>query len=154
MSIPGELECARRLIFAADEVAAQDLLLSITPQIVQADRDDFMLEVFAQLGEIYLVRGANDGAREFPRRIRDCVAIYSGIAAGLMPKAAAQVRMSGAEVAQMICRYWRRAQFLETGLAAAEGDHEGAETALNALSDVNSGEEFPAFADEHAFLLT
>jgi hypothetical protein len=50
VSIPGELERARRLIFAADEVAAEDLLLSITPQIVEADRDDFMLEVFAQLG--------------------------------------------------------------------------------------------------------
>ena len=154
VSIPGELERARRLIFAADEVAAGDLLLSITPQIVEADRDDFMLEVFAQLGEIYLVRGANDGAREFLRRIRDCVAIYSGIAAGLMPKAAAQVRMSGTEVAQMICRYSRRAQFLETGLAAAEGDHEGAETALKALGDADSDQGFPALADEHAFLLT
>jgi tetratricopeptide (TPR) repeat protein len=106
------------------------------------------------LGEIYLVRGANDGAREFLRRIRDCVAIYSGIAAGLMPKAAAQVRMSGAEVAQMICRYSRRAQFLETGLAAAEGDHEGAKTALKALGDADSDPGFPALADEHAFLLT
>ena len=52
-----------------------------------------------------------------------------------MPEAAAQVRMSDAEVAQMICRYSRRAQFLETGLAAAQGDHEGAETALEILSD-------------------
>jgi tetratricopeptide (TPR) repeat protein len=154
VSIPGELERARRLIFAADELAAQDLLLSITPQIVEADRDDFMLEVFAQLGEIYLVRGANDGAREFLRRIRDCVAIYSGIAAGLMPKAAARVSMTDAEVAQMICRYSRRAQFLETGLAAAQGDHEGAETALKALGGADSDDGFPALADEHAFLLT
>jgi tetratricopeptide (TPR) repeat protein len=152
VSIPGELEHARRLIFAADEVGARDLLFALVPEIVQADRDDFMLEVFAQLGEIYLVRGANDGAREFIRRIRDCVAIYSGIAAGMMPKAAAQVRMSGAEVAQMICRYSRRAQFLETGLAAAQGDHEGAETSLKAMDD--SDENFPALADEHAFLLT
>ena len=119
VSISGELERARRLIFAADEVAARDLLMALVPQIVDADRDDFMLEVFAQLGEIYLVRGANDGAQEFVGRIRDCLAIYSGIAAGMMPKAAAQVRTSGAEVAQMICRYSRRAQFLETGLAAA-----------------------------------
>ncbi|MGO9152079.1 hypothetical protein [Mycobacterium sp.] len=154
MSIPGELERTRRLIFAADEVAARDMLFSLVPQIVQADRDDFMLEVFAQLGEIYLVRGANDGVREFIRRIRDCLAIYSGIAAGMMPRAATQVRMSGTEVAQMICRYSRRAQFLETGLAAAQGDHVGAETALKALGDADSDEEFPALADEHAFLLT
>ena len=154
VSIPGELERTRRLIFAADEVAAQDLLLSITAQIVEADRDDFMLEVFAQLGEIYLVRGAIDGVRECIRRIRDCVGIYSGIAASLMPKAAVQVSMTDAEVAQMICRYSRRAQFLETGLAAAQGDHESAETALKALCDAGSDERFPALTDEHAFLLT
>jgi tetratricopeptide (TPR) repeat protein len=170
VSIPGELERARRLIFAADEIAARDLLLSLVPQIEQADRDDFMLEVFAQLGEIYLVRGANDGVREFIRRIRDCVAIYSGIVAGTMPEAGArgdrkrgaagrggsppieQVRMSDAEVAQMICRYSRRAQFLETGLAAAHGDHEGAEAALAILSD--SEGDYPDLADEHAYLLT
>ena len=152
MSIPGELERARRLIFAADEIAARDLLLSLVAQIERADRDDFMLEVFAQLGEIYLVRGANDGVREFIRRIRDCVAIYSGIVAGRMAEAAAHVRMSDAEVTQMICRYSRRAQFLETGLAAAQGDHEGAEAALAILSD--SEGDYPDLVDEHAYLLT
>lgn len=40
MSIPGELEHARRLAFAADEIAARDLLLSLVPQIEQEDRDD------------------------------------------------------------------------------------------------------------------
>jgi tetratricopeptide (TPR) repeat protein len=154
VSIPDELERARRLIFAADEVAARDLLLSLIPEIEEADRDDFMLEVFAQLGEIYLVRGANNGAREFIRRIRDCVAIYAGIAAGTMPEAASQPCMSDAEVAHMVRRYSRRAQFLETGLAAAQGDHEGAETALKALGDTGSDEGFPALADEHAFFLT
>jgi tetratricopeptide (TPR) repeat protein len=154
VSISGELERARRLIFAADEVAARDLLMSLVPQIVDADRDDLMLEVFAQLGEIYLVRGASDAAREFVGRIRDCLAIYLEMAAGAMPNAAAQVRMSGAEVAQMVCRYSRRAQFLEIGLSAAQGDHEGAEAALTALGDVDTGAEFPALADEHAFLLT
>ncbi len=138
MSIPGELEHTRRLIFAADELAARDLLMSITQEIVAADRDDFMLEVFAQLGEIYLVRGAQDGAREFLRRIRDCLAIYSGIAAGLMPKAASQVSMTDAEVSQMIHRYSHRAQFLESGLAAAQGDHDGAEAALKTLGDMDS----------------
>ena len=31
------------------------------PTIKQSDRDDLMLEVYAQLGEIYLVRTAYDG---------------------------------------------------------------------------------------------
>ncbi len=154
VSISGELERTRHLIFAADEVAARDLLMALVPQIVEADRDDLMLEVFAQLGEIYLVRGANDGAQEFVGRIRDCLAIYAGIAAGMMPKAAARVLLSSAEVAQMTCRYSRRAQFLETGLAAAQGDHEGAEAALTALGDSGADAEFPELVDEHAFLLT
>ena len=95
--------------------AARDLLLSLVPQIEREDRDDLMLEVLAQLGEIYLVRGANDGVRESIRRIRDCLAIYSGIAAGTMPEAAEQVRMSDAEMAHLVCRYSRRAQFLRDG---------------------------------------
>jgi tetratricopeptide (TPR) repeat protein len=154
VSIPGELERARRLAFVADEIAARDLLLSLIPQIEQEDRDDLMLEVLAQLGEIYLARGANDGVRESIRRIRDCLAIYSGIASGTMPEAAARVRMSDAEVAHMICRYSRRAQFLQTGLAAAQGDHEGAATALAVLSDGASDGDFADLAAERAYLLT
>ena len=105
-----------------------------------------MLEVFAQLGEIYLIRGAYDGVREFIGRIRDCLKIYG---------ASYAARMSGApdsQVAQMICRYSRRAQFLETGLAAAQGDHESAEAALTVLS--NPDGDFPDLADEYAYLLT
>jgi tetratricopeptide (TPR) repeat protein len=158
VSVPGELERARRLAFAAEETAARHLLLSLVPRIEDEDRDDLMLEVLAQLGEIYLARGADDGVRESIRRIRDCLAIYSGIAAGTMPDAAAQVRMSDAEVAHMLCRYTRRAQFLETGLAAAQGDHERAAAALETLvdgeSDAKGGADFPDLADEHANLLT
>jgi tetratricopeptide (TPR) repeat protein len=152
VSIPGELERARRLAFGADEVAARDLLLSLIPQIEQADRDDLMLEVLAQLGDIYLARGANDAVRECIRRIRDCMQIYASIAAG-MSEAAAQVRFSGTEVAAMICRYSRRAQFLETGLAAAQGDHDHAAVSLTALEAAGDG-DFPALAEEHAFLVT
>ncbi len=152
MSIPGELERARRLAFAADEVAAKDLLLSLVPAIERADRDDLMLETLAQLGEVYLARGANDGARECIRRIRDCLVIYSAIRAGTMPEAAAQVSMSDTEVARMICRYSRRAQFLQTGLAAALGDHEQAEAGLAALTD--SPGDIADLADEHAYLVT
>lgn len=141
MSIPGELENARRLAFAADETQARDLLLSLVPRIEREDRDDLMLEVLAQLGEIYLARGQNDGVRKSIRRIRDCLDSYAGMAAE--PGAA-----------HMISRYARRARFLETGLAAALGDHEGAAAALTALC-ADDGRDAPAFADlahEHAYL--
>ncbi|WP_068187473.1 hypothetical protein [Mycobacterium sp. UM_CSW] len=154
MSIPGELENARRLAFAADENSARDLLLSLVPRIEREDRDDLMLEALAQLGEIYLARGVNDGVRESIRRIRDCLAVYSGISAGTMPEAAAQVRMSDAEVAHMMVRYSQRAQFLETGLAAALGDHEGAAAALAALSDTAPEGDLADLADEHGYLVT
>ena len=154
VSIPGELERARGLAFAADEVAARDLLLSLMPRIEQEDRDDLALEAFAQLGEIYLARSSNDGVRESIQRIRDCLAIYSSVSAGTMPEAAAQVRLSGAEVAHMLCRYSRRAQFLQTGLAAALGDHEGAARELAALNDTDSDKDFTDLADEHTYLLT
>jgi tetratricopeptide (TPR) repeat protein len=154
VSIPGELENARRLAFAADEIRARDLLLSLMPQIEREDRDDLMLEALSQLGEIYLARGANDGVRESIRRIRDCLAVYSGIAAGTMPEAAERVRMSDAEMARMIRRYSRRAQFLQTGLAAALGDHEGAASALAVLSDTGSDEQLADLADEHDYLVT
>lgn len=151
MSISGELERARRLALVADETGARDLLLSLMPAIEREDRDDLMLEVFAQLGDIYLARGANDGVHECIRRIRDCLAVYSGIAAGSMPEAADQVMMSDTDVARMVRRYSRRAQFLHTGLAAAQGDHEGAETGLAELSAADDA--FPELADEHARLI-
>ena len=154
VSIPGELVRARDLAFAADEVAARDLLLSLMPRIEQEDRDDLALEAFAQLGEIYLARGSNDGVRDSIRRIRECLAVYSAVSAGTMPEAAEQVRMSGAEVTHMICRYARRAQFLQTGLAAALGDHDGATKELAVLSDTSSDNEFADLADEHTHLRT
>jgi len=138
VSIPEELERARRLAFAADEAGARDVLLSLIPHIEREDRDDLMLEALAQLGEIYLVRGSNDGVRETIRQIRDCVAIYS--------------EMSGAEAAHTVCRYSRRAEFLQTGLAAALGDHEGAATALGVLDDAHSDSGFADLSDEHAYL--
>jgi tetratricopeptide (TPR) repeat protein len=138
MSIDSDLARARRLIFAADEVAAKELLLSLGEQIEQLDRDELLLEVFAQLGEIYLVRTAYNGVEECLRRMTDCLA---------------QVTMSDADIDHMICRYSRRAQFLRTGLAAAIGDHETAEAGLLVLTD-DTAEEFPDLAAEHAFLVT
>nr|WP_090275096.1 hypothetical protein [Mycolicibacterium komanii] len=151
MAIPADLERARSLAFAANEEAAKDLLLSLVPQIEQADRDDWMLEVYALLGEIYLVRTAYDGTEECLHRMRECLAVYSGILAGTEPEAAAAVTMSTAEIELMVRRYSRRAQFLQTGLAAAHGDHETAEAALIALTDV---EHVSGLAAEHRFLIT
>lgn len=122
MSIPGELQRARQLALAAKEEAAKELLLALLPEIEQADRDDLALEVFAQLGEIYLTRTAYDGTQECLRRIQDCLANYS------QPS-------RGSEVDQMISRYTLRACFLRTGLAAARGDHEEALGELTGLQD-------------------
>lgn len=155
VTILADLERARRLIFAAGEEAAKDLLLSLMPQIEQADRDDWMLEVLAQLGEIYLVRTAYDGVEEGIRRIHDCLALYRSIRAGTNPEAAAKVSMTDADIDHMLCRYTRRMQFLRTGLAAAaHGDHEGAEAALLVLCDDEWGAAFPDLAEEYRFLIT
>lgn len=132
----------------ADETGARDLLLSLIPAIEREDRDEEILEVFAQLGEIYLARNANDGVHECIRRIRDCLDIYSGILAGNRPET---TPMPAADVANMIRRYSRRAQFLQSGLAAAHGDHEGAATALTELS--RADDAFPELAGEHTRLI-
>lgn len=139
MSIPDDLDSARRLAFAADEAGARDLLLSLVPRIEREDRDDLMLEVLAQLGEIYLDRGANDGVRESIRRIEDCVSIYAS-------------RPADADTTRMIRRYSRRAHFLRAGLAAAIGDHEGAAAALAMLDGDGSDADLPGLTDEHARL--
>lgn len=155
MPIGDDLDRARHLAFAADEVSAKDLLLSLIPQIEQADRDDLMLEVLAQLGEIYLVRTAYDGVEESIRRIDECLAVYRSIQAGTDPQAADQVTMSALEIDHMVCRYTRRMQFLRAGLAAAShGDHESAEAALLALCDDQWGTTHADLTDEHRFMIT
>jgi hypothetical protein len=153
VSISGELERARQLALADDEAAAKELLLALMPQVELADRDDQMLEVFAQLGELYLVRTAHDGVREAIRRIRDCLAVYSSILDGTATaEVVARARIGDGDVRRMVCRYSRRAQFLETGLAAAIGDHDGAAAALATLDD--AGTDFAEFAEEFAYLRT
>jgi tetratricopeptide (TPR) repeat protein len=115
-----------------------------------------MLEALAQLGELYLVRTAYDGVREGVTRIRDCLAVHSSILGGTAaPEIVANSTMTAADARHLICRYSRRAQFLDSGLAAALGDHERAAAALQALDDMASDD--PAFADlrdEHAYLCT
>ncbi len=86
MTIVSDLERARRLIFAADEIAAKELLLSLGEQIEEFDRDDLLLEVYAQLGEIYLVRTAYDGVEMCLQRITDCMAIYQAVRAAPIPR--------------------------------------------------------------------
>ena len=153
VTIVSDLQRARQLAFAADEIAAKELLLSLGSQIEEFDRDDLLLEVYAQLGEIYLVRTAYNGVEEALRRISDCLDIYQSIRAGTNPEAAAQVTMSDADVDHLICRYSRRAQFLRTGLAAAYGDHEAAQAGLMILTD-DTSTAFPDLAAEHGFLIT
>lgn len=148
MSIAGELERARHLAFADDHGAARDLLVSLMPQIVELDRDDLALEVFAQLGEIHLVRTAYDAVAESVRRIRDCVSVYQQIRAGMLPDTATQVTLDDTVVGEMIVRYTRRADFLEIGLAATSGDHSAAATGLAALIRESDLGGEPALADE------
>lgn len=140
VTIEQDLDRARHLAFAADEGAAKDLLLSLMPRIEEADRDDLMLEVYAQLGEIYLVRTAYDGVTECLTRMRDCLGHYTA-----MPSRNSQIE-------RMILRYRRRALFLQTGLAAAHGDHESAALTLHELTD--DGEPDPDLRAEHAYLIT
>ncbi|WP_273735541.1 hypothetical protein [Mycolicibacterium septicum] len=151
MTIAGELDRARHLTLSAEEVAARDLLVSQLPLIEQADRDDHALEVFAQLGEIYLVRTAYEGVVESITRIRDCLAIYVAIRSGQRPDLAAEVTMSDQAIDHMLCRYTRRVEFLDAGLAAARGDHDSAAAHLEAL--IEAPGDFPDLAPEHRNLI-
>ncbi|VEG55797.1 Predicted ATPase [Mycolicibacterium aurum] len=150
--IESDLDRARRLCFAADEGAAKDLLLSLMPRIEEADRDDLMLEVYAQLGELYLVRTAYEGVTECLTRIRECLQLYREVRTGHRPQAAGQVTMSATEIDHMICRYSRRALFLQTGMAAAHGEHESAATYLQALAEEPG--TFDDLIGEHTYLIT
>ncbi len=134
VDIAADLHRARRLAYAADHVAARELLLSLMAPIEQADRDDQILEVFAQLGEIYLERTAFDGVRECLRRMRDTVAIYRAILAGDAPEAAAQVTMPAADITAMCDRYELYAAFLQAGLSAGLGDHDGAAQSVEQMA--------------------
>ncbi len=129
-----DLERARHLAFAADEEAAKDLLLSLMPAIEQADRDDLMLEVYAQLGEIYLVRTAYDGVDGMSEPHARLPGRLLADPRGTRPDGRSGDDVD-AEIDHMICRYTRRAQFLQTGLAAAHGEHEAAEASLRALTE-------------------
>lgn len=151
MTIAGDLDRARHLALAADEGSAHDLLVSLLPRIEQADRDDYAFEVFAQLGEIFLVRTAYDGVVESISRIRDTLAIYFSIRSGQRPDLAAQTTMSDAEIDHMTCRYARRLEFLEAGLAAARGDHDGAAAHLEAL--IETVGDFDDLRREHRNLI-
>ncbi|WP_194163666.1 hypothetical protein [Mycolicibacterium sp. P1-5] len=139
MSITGELQRARQLALAAQEEKAKDLLLSLMPDIERADRDDLALEVFAQLGEIYLTRTAYDGTRECLQRMTDCLAAYVD---------------SRPETDHMVARYHLRARFLRTGLAAAAGDHEEAARELAGLCDDDAARTFPDLEPEQRHLET
>nr|WP_240163260.1 hypothetical protein [Mycolicibacterium sphagni] len=138
VSITGELQRARQLALAAKEEAAKELLLSLMPEIEREDRDDLALEVFAQLGEIYLTRTAYDGTHECLRRMTDCLAQYADTP----------------DADEIVARYTLRARFLRTGLAAAAGDHEDAATELAGLRDDDAAHRFADLASEQHHLST
>jgi tetratricopeptide (TPR) repeat protein len=154
MSVSVELERARELAIADDHDGAKVLLLSLIPQIEQLDRDDLILDVFAQLGEIYLTRSAYDGVVECVSRIRDCVAIYRQIIAGALPEAAAMVTMPTDEIVAMVDRYAMRADFLDVGLAAARGEHTEAAHQLDRLADGSTSVPHPLRDAERRYLIT
>lgn len=150
--IEQELERARHLAFAADEDTAKDVLLALMPRIEEVDRDDLLLEGYAQLGELYLVRTAYDGVTECLKRIEDCLQIYRDIQAGRRPDLVPQVTLTATEVNHMVCRYGRRSLFLRAGLAAAHGEHETAAAHLRAL--IEEPGMFDDLTGEHAYLIT
>ncbi len=147
-----ELAHTRHLIIAADEIAAKEKLLALGEKIEDGQRDDQLLEIFAQLAELYLVRTAYQGTEEGLRRMREIMARYSASRAGTRSDVDVQGTIASVDIDRMILRYSRRAQFLETGLAAAHGDHESAEAALLVLTDDTVAA--PDLADEHAYLVT
>ena len=152
MTVETELAHTRHLIIAADEVAAKEKLLALGEKIEDGQRDDQLLEIFAQLGELYLVRTAYQGTEEGLRRMRDIMARYSGNRAGTRSDVDVQGTIASVDIDRMLLRYSRRAHFLETGLAAAHGDHESAEAALLVLTDDTAAA--PDLAAEHAYLVT
>jgi tetratricopeptide (TPR) repeat protein len=154
MSVSGDLERARELAISDDHAGAKALLLSLVPLIERLDRDDLMLEVFAQLGEIYLIRSAHDEVAECVSRIRDCVAIYRQILAGSLPDAAAMVTMPSDEIAVMVHRYTVRAHFLDAGLAAARRDHDEAARRLDQITGIAAADVQPGLDVESRYLTT
>ena len=84
--------------------------------------------------------------------MREIMARYSATQAGTRSDVDVQGTIASVDIDRMILRYTRRAQFLETGLAAAHGDHESAEAALLVLTDDTVAVE--DLADEHTYLVT
>ncbi|MDQ6526356.1 hypothetical protein RB608_22235 [Nocardioides sp. LHD-245] len=131
-----DLDRARQLAFAGNEEAAHALLMPLVPTIEEADRDDWMSAVFAQLGEIFLVRTAHDRAADCARQLDHVLTQYAAILAGTHPDPPAELTLTVPEIQAMIEQYAGWPPYLESGLAAARGDHDGARAALAALDAV------------------
>ena len=133
VSIPGELERARHLAFADDETAAKELLLSLMPQIEEADRDDWMLE---DARPARRALPGQDGLRRCPRRRaphpgRAWRSTRRSWRVRRRRRSSRKSTMTTTETRHLIRRYARRAGSSRPGLAAAIGDHEGAAVALD-----------------------
>lgn len=145
----GDLARARELAFANDEVAAHEQLMALVPAIEAADRDDWMAEVFAQVGEIYLTRSAFDRAAECTRELDHQLTQITAALAGDRPDLMAQATLAPAELEAIVEQYVGWARYLESGLAAAGGDHDAAQAALAALL----AEPMPGRPDERRHLV-
>ena len=145
----GDLARARELAFAGDEEAAHALLMSLVPAIEKADRDDWMSEAFAQLGEIFLVRSAFDHAADCANQLEHVLTQYAAILARTHPDPPAELTLTVPEIEAILEQYAGWSPYLESGLAAARGDHETARTALAALDAV----PMSGHADERRHLL-
>ncbi|WP_235735700.1 hypothetical protein [Nocardioides alcanivorans] len=143
-----DLARARQLAFASDEVEAHALLMSLVPAIEEADRDDWMAEVFAQVGEIYLVRSAHDQAVECTRELAHQLDQIAAALAG-DPARLDEPTLSAPALRAILEQYVAWARCLESGLAAARGDHEAARTALDALI----AEPMPGRPEERRYLV-
>ena len=155
VTILGDLERARRLTFAADEIAAKE-----SAAVARCRRSR------RPTGTICCWRSTRSSARSIWSAPRTTASRSASAASATAwpsigrsgpapsPKLAAQVTMSDADIDHMICRYSRRAQFLRTGLAAARTvTTKLRRPALLVLTD-DTDAAYPDLAAEHGFLVT
>ena len=155
MGTTDELERARSLIFAAKEEAAKDLLVPLGEGIEDGERDDLLMEIFALLGELYLVRTAYNGTEECIRRIDEYLATYRSIRAGTNPEAAARVTMSGRRDRPHAVQI-HAAGPVPANRARGRRPRRPRRRRTGALRPAQRrlGAAFPDLADEHRFLIT
>jgi len=141
MTIVSDLERARRLIFAADEIAAKEFAA------VAWGADRGVRPRRTAVGGLRAARrdlsgphGVRPVSRCVCKRINDCMAIYLAVRAGTNPEAAAKVTMSDCRPSTT-CSAGTHAGRSSSGRdwpPACHGDHDAAEAGLLVLTDDTS----------------